>query len=75
MNRETKLLGMDNISIRWALCVPSACTAEDVEKHLNKIIPQIVKEMGANATVKVNKLDCQDKSTGPSLYGWDWAVL
>lgn len=49
-------------NINWALCVPSACDAEDVELGVQELIAEPLSNLGLEIQVQVRKEMCQEKS-------------
>ena len=50
-------------TINWAVCAPSACTSNDVEKSIKHTLDKYTEGTGLKITVKVDKEMCQQKMT------------
>lgn len=58
--------------IRWAFCVPDACTGNDVEAHLNKFFG-IPKE--SEIRFQVRETDCHTEAGEQKLETGDWVMV
>ncbi|XP_044739778.1 nose resistant to fluoxetine protein 6-like [Chrysoperla carnea] len=54
-------------ALRWSICVPDGCTAEDVQAHLNSY--------NKNLNFTVKEEFCQTVESQPKLNTGDWATI
>ncbi|KAG8237344.1 hypothetical protein J437_LFUL014550 [Ladona fulva] len=58
-------------SAYWAMCVPSSCTAHDVELAMGRVLPPLAGEMGINLKVNVHPTFCTAEENNGFTAG-DW---
>ena len=51
--------------INWGVCVPSQCTATDVELSLREYVDEFTKGTGFSVEVRVEPQMCQIKNNTP----------
>ncbi|XP_071455268.1 nose resistant to fluoxetine protein 6-like [Hetaerina americana] len=51
--------------VHWAFCIPSFCTAHDLERALQRVIPEMGEELGMDIDISVDPKLCQVETSKP----------
>lgn len=63
---------MSRQTLNWAICLPSSCTATDIEKSIENTLRPLFEASDLSVKASVNPLLCNVKETQPFPPGYHY---